>query len=144
MVSCQILKKSISPHPFLGQTSSDWPLENKRLCFGNHIWRLRGSTTPNVTTCTCTCTFVAVWRPRKTTYDHVRSLSRKCRFQCDSKWLGAGPLLNIPAYFVAVRIRKEIFCYVLNKSSMPASVHCTVLNTLKGNVNSLVSKLFMT
>jgi len=57
----------------------------------------------------------------------------------------SGPsLLNIPAYFVVVRIRKEIFCYFFNISSMPVSVHCTALNTLKGNVNSWVSKLVMT
>ena len=51
----QTPKKSISPLPFLGQTSSDWPLENKLLWFENHVWQLRRSrptrdkTTPNVT-----------------------------------------------------------------------------------------------
>jgi hypothetical protein len=55
----QTLIKSISPRPFLGQTSSDWPLENKLLCFDNHVWLLRGSrpthdkTTTNVATRTC-------------------------------------------------------------------------------------------
>lgn len=90
MVSYQTLKKSISPHPYVDQTSSDWLLENKIPGFQNQVWWLCTTTddytAPNVTMCICTCMFVSVWRLCMTTYNQLAVSSH---FQCDhgQRWL---------------------------------------------------------
>jgi hypothetical protein len=80
-VSCQPLKKSASPHPYLGQTASDWPLENKPLCFENQVWRLRKRRTAKQLLMWPRQLWLCVCFSLTTTHRYVQSVEW-WRFQC--------------------------------------------------------------